>query len=115
MFDVNPNPKGNFLSLNVTLNDSGLDPDLAIETASYFGLKKDKAAEEAKQILSIVGHNWRPIAESYGISKGSQETLAPAFSAPVSKRIGVAKVKFEVPDDFDAGNEEIAAPLKGGE
>lgn len=79
MFDVNPNPKGDFLSLSVTLNDSRIDPDLAIEAASYFGLKKDEAAEEAKQILSTVGHNWRPIAESYGISREAQEAIAPAF------------------------------------
>lgn len=80
MFDVNPNPRGNVLSMNVTLNDSGIDPDLAIEAASYFGLKKDEAAEEANQILSTVGRSWRPIAESYGISKNSQEAMAPAFS-----------------------------------
>ncbi len=80
MFDVNPNPKGDFLSLDVTPNDSRIDPDLAIAAASYFGLKKDEAAEEANQILSIVGRNWRPIAESYGISKDSQEAMAPAFS-----------------------------------
>ena len=35
MFDVNPNPKGNFLSLNVTLYDSGIDPDLAVEAATW--------------------------------------------------------------------------------
>ncbi len=80
MFDVNPNPKGNFLSLNVTLYDSRIDPDLPIEAASYFGLKKDEAAEEANQILSTVGHSWRPIAQSYGISRESQEAMAPAFS-----------------------------------
>ena len=90
MFDVNPNPKGEFLSLGVTLNDSRIDPDLAIGAASYFGLKKDEAAEEAEQILSIVGNSWRPIAESYGISKDSQEAIAPAFSASVSKRIGIS-------------------------
>jgi len=80
MFDVNPNPKGSFLSLSITLNDSGIDQDLAIDAAAYFGLKKDEAAEEAKHILSVVGHNWRPIAESYGISKYSQEAMEPAFS-----------------------------------
>lgn len=80
MFDVNPNPKGDFLSLNVTLNESGIDPDLAIEAASYFGLKKDEAAQEAKHILSSVGRNWRPIAESCGISRASQEAMASAFS-----------------------------------
>ncbi|MBQ3277542.1 MAG: type II toxin-antitoxin system HipA family toxin [Clostridia bacterium] len=80
MFDVNPNPKGNFLSLCVTLNESRIDPDLAIEAASFFGLKKDKAAEEAKHILSVIGRSWRPIAESCGISGDSQEAVAPAFS-----------------------------------
>ena len=80
MFDVNPNPKGNFLSLCVTLNESRIDPDLAIEAASFFGLKKDEAAEEAKHILSVVGRGWRPIAESCGISRDSQEAVAPAFS-----------------------------------
>lgn len=80
MFDVNPNPRGQFLSMNVTLNDSRIDPDLAIEAASFFGLKKDEAAKETKQILSTVGHSWRPIAESYGISRDSQEAIAPAFS-----------------------------------
>ena len=80
MFDVNPNPKGNFLSLCVTLNDSRIDPDLAVEAASYFGLKKDEAAQEAKHILSVVGHSWRPIAESYGISRISQDAMASAFS-----------------------------------
>ena len=80
MFDVNPNPKGNYLSLNVTLDDSMINTDLAVEAASFFGLKKDEAAEEAKLILSIVGNSWRPIAESFGISRDSQEILAPAFS-----------------------------------
>ena len=80
MYDVNPNPKDDFLSLDITPNDSRIDPDLAIAAAPYFGLKKDKAAEEANQILSIVGRNWRPIAKSYSISKDSQEAMAPAFS-----------------------------------
>ena len=34
---------------------------------------------------------------------------------PGSKRIGVAEGKFVVPDDLDAGSEEIAASLMGGD
>ena len=34
---------------------------------------------------------------------------------PASKRIGVAEGKFVVPDDLDAGSEEIAASLMGGD
>lgn len=80
MFDVNPEPKGNFLSLNVTLDDSRMDPALAIEAASFFGFSKDEAAKEAKRILTVVGSAWRPVAESWGLSRHSQEAMAPAFS-----------------------------------
>ena len=34
---------------------------------------------------------------------------------PASKRIGIAEGKFLVPDDLDAGSEEIAASLTGGD
>ena len=34
---------------------------------------------------------------------------------PASKRIGVAEGKFVVPDDLDAGNDEIAASFIGGD
>lgn len=34
---------------------------------------------------------------------------------PASKRIGVAEGKFEVPDDLDAGSEDISAMLTGGD
>ena len=34
---------------------------------------------------------------------------------PASKRIGVAEGKFTVPDALDAGSDEIAAALMGGD
>ena len=34
---------------------------------------------------------------------------------PASKRIGVAEGKFIIPDDLDAGSDEIAASLMGGD
>ena len=49
-----------------------------------------------------IARNGKPVAK-----------IVPYDSAPVSKRIGIAKGKFTVPDDFDAGNEEIAAMLMG--
>jgi antitoxin (DNA-binding transcriptional repressor) of toxin-antitoxin stability system len=38
--------------------------------------------------------------------------LAPV--APVDRRIGVAKGVFEVPDDIDASNDEVAGLFYGG-
>ena len=59
---------------------------------------------ETKREDSItVARNGKPVVK-----------IVPIDSPPVSKRIGVAKGKFTVPDDFDEGNEEIAAMLMGG-
>ena len=58
---------------------------------------------ESKREESItVARNGKPIAK-----------IVPYESAPVSRRIGIAKGKFTVPDDFDADNEEIAAMMTG--
>ena len=63
-----------------------------------------RLVESRREESITVARNGRPVAK-----------IVPYDNAPVSKRIGVAKGKFEVPDDFDAGNEEIAAMLMGDE
>ena len=39
--------------------------------------------------------------------------LVPLNTAPPGRRIGVAKGKFKVPDNIDAGNDLIAALFNG--
>lgn len=80
LFDVNPVPEGNMLSLNVTPDDSRIDIDLAVGASSFFGLSRDEASKEADEILSVVGRTWRAIAGSCGISHHAQNAMAPAFS-----------------------------------
>ena len=63
-----------------------------------------RLVESRREESITVARNGRPVAK-----------IVPYDNAPVSKRIGVAKGKFEVPDDFDAGNEEIAAMLMGAQ
>ena len=59
---------------------------------------------ETKREESItVARNGKPVVK-----------IVPVESVSVDKRIGVARGKFTVPDDFDAGSEEIAAMLTGG-
>ena len=41
--------------------------------------------------------------------------IVPMKPVSTAKRIGVAEGKFEVPDNLDAGSEEIAAMLTGGD
>lgn len=63
-----------------------------------------RLVESRREESITVARNGKPVAK-----------IVPYETAPVSKRIGIAKGKFTVPDDFDAGNEEIAAMLMGGD
>lgn len=51
--------------------------------------------------------------------KGIEYNFSPEFvvagieKTPATKRIGIAKGKYKVPEDFDGGNEEITAELMG--
>ena len=49
MYDVNPVPYGETLSLNVSLDDSRIDLDLAFDVASFFGLTRETAEREAQK------------------------------------------------------------------
>ena len=50
-----------------------------------------------------VARNGKPVVKIVAIDK-----------KPVSERIGIAKGKFTMPDDFDADNEYIASLFMGG-
>ena len=60
--------------------------------------------ETQREDVVKIARNGKPVVEMKAIK-----------NAPVSNRIGVAKGKFTVPDDFDANNDEIAAMLTGGD
>ncbi len=80
LYDVNPNPSGQYLSLNVSENDSSISLELAIETAKYYGISTSRAKEMANDIVKIVRENWEKIAKKYGIAHSSIENMRPAFS-----------------------------------
>ena len=79
MYDVNPVPYGENLSLNVSIDDSRIDPDLAIEVAPFFGIKEQDAVKMARRILETVKLFWRPAAERCGIGRMAQKAMEPAF------------------------------------
>lgn len=80
LYDVNPVPFGDKLSLNVDANDNRVSADLAIKSASYYNLKEQEAIEYANEIIGIVNSNWEKIAAQYGLSRSSIEYMRPAFS-----------------------------------
>ena len=80
LYDVNPTPYGNELSLNVDATDNRISLDLAIQSASYYNLKEQEATSYAKEIVHIVNSNWEKIATNYGLTRQSIEFMRPAFS-----------------------------------
>lgn len=81
LYDVNPVPYGDELSLNVNEDDNRISISLAIETAHHFGIKESDAEVMAQDITRIVKDNWESIAKKYNISRGQLEDMRPAFSA----------------------------------
>ena len=81
LFDVNPVPYGDELSLNVNEDDNRIDIELAVQTAVLFGIGKSDAQAYAAQLLETVRENWDKIASKYGLSRREIEEMKPAFGA----------------------------------
>lgn len=79
LYDVNPCIYGDFLSLNVSEQDSTIDYGLAVETAEFYGLKKKEAEKIIRKIREIVKENWQSEAQAQGLSRGAVEYMRPAF------------------------------------
>ena len=63
-----------------------------------------EAIEQGHEREILIARNGRPAAK-----------LVPLEIVPASKRIGIAKGLFEVPEDIDAHNEEVAKLFLGGD
>lgn len=79
LYDVNPCIYGDTLALNVTEQDGTLDYGLAIETAEFYGLKRQEAEKIVSQIQKTVKENWKSEAKKQGLNRGAVEYMCPAF------------------------------------
>ena len=77
LYDVNPVPYGDELSLNVDEEDNRISIDLAVQTAVRFGISKS----DAEDVLKIIRDNWEKTAVGYGLTRRQIEEMRPAFSA----------------------------------
>lgn len=78
VYDLNPDPQGIGLSLNISEADNSLDLDLACSVAPYFRISPARAEEIVSQINEVVS-DWRRIATGLGISRTEQKDMASAF------------------------------------
>lgn len=79
LYDVNPTPYGDELSLNVNGNNNRISLDLAVESAAYYNIDKTTALKTANEIVKTVNANWERLAKQYGLSRNSIEYMRPAF------------------------------------
>ena len=77
-YDINPNPKGIGLKLNISAYDNSLNLDLVSEVASFFRLTNNQATSIIQNTVNVVS-KWKQIAMKYKISKEEQNKMSAAF------------------------------------
>jgi serine/threonine-protein kinase HipA len=86
-FDVNPNPHGDGLRLNVSESSNEQDLDLALEVAKHFRVPKRRAAELMGLLSSVIA-GWEDVASERGASRSSRELMKGAFRLARGQRDG---------------------------
>jgi serine/threonine-protein kinase HipA len=81
-FDLNPDPLGCGLSLNINETDNSLDIDLARSVAPLFRVDSKRAEEIISRIRDSVA-DWKKIAAEFGIPRQQQQALVRAFSVSI--------------------------------
>jgi serine/threonine-protein kinase HipA len=77
-YDLNPNPLGTGLSLNISDADNALDLDLARDVAPHFRVSQTRSAEVIQRAVEAVSR-WRQAAEQLLIPRKSQQEMEAAF------------------------------------
>jgi len=77
-YDMNPDPHGAGLKLNISESDNAQDLDLAHQTASVFRVKDHRAREIIDEVAAAV-RSWRSMATSHGLSRAAQDRMHRAF------------------------------------
>lgn len=79
LYDVNPVPYGDTLSLNVNTGDNSISIPLAISVARYFQIDDQEAIQISEDIKRVVRENWEQQAARCGLSRSACEYMRPAF------------------------------------
>lgn len=79
LYDVNPIPYGNELSLNVTYSENSISISLLKEFANQIDISEEDAENDIRFVLKTVRDNWERLALAYGISHESINYMRQAF------------------------------------
>ncbi len=78
-YDINPEPTGTGLHLNISEDDNSLDLDLAKAVAEFFRVDDEQAETIISEVVCAV-RKWPEVAATFGIGRGEQELIRPAFN-----------------------------------
>jgi serine/threonine-protein kinase HipA len=78
-FDLNPDPHGIGLSLNIDQANNALDIGLVRSVARMFRIDSQRADQIIDRVRDAVS-NWRRIANELDIARSQQESMTRAFS-----------------------------------
>jgi serine/threonine-protein kinase HipA len=77
-YDLNANPQGQGLTLNISDEDNSLDVELALAVAKHFRLSSLQAEQIFERMIQQISQ-WKEIATKYKLSRREQENMAGAF------------------------------------
>lgn len=77
-YDMNPDPDGAGLALNISETDNSRDIDLALSVAAVFRVGKQRAKEIVAEVTAAA-NEWRSVARNYGLTRPAQDRLHRAF------------------------------------
>ena len=77
-YDLNPDPHGMGLSLNISELDNSLNIDLAYHVAPHFRVSSSKADAIVAMARDAVS-DWKQVATDIGISRRELELMSHAF------------------------------------
>ena len=77
-FDMNPDPTGDGLTLDISESDNAQDLALVRDVAVHFRLKAARADAIIGEVRTAV-RTWRQVAAKAGLARPAQERMARAF------------------------------------
>lgn len=77
-YDMNPDPMGDGLKLNISEADNAQDLELVMEVAPYFRLRGKRAKVVMAEVVEAAS-DWRALAQELGASKEQVGIVAEAF------------------------------------
>ena len=77
-YDMNPDPFGEGLKLNISEFDNAQDLDLALEVAPHFRLSRATARCIVEEVVQAV-KGWRQAAGARGLSRAECDRMEKAF------------------------------------